>query len=106
MAGEVAAPAPAPLTTSAVLMSASKHISSRCADENLAFLKCKKADENPEKCLKQGENVTKCVLSLLSELHERCPKAMNSYTKCMDYYSSEFNMCRKQQAVFEKECPL
>ncbi|GBG80830.1 hypothetical protein CBR_g31386 [Chara braunii] len=94
------------LTTSAVLMSASKHISARCGRENRAFLACKKADENPEKCLKQGEEVTRCVLSLLKELHLKCPKEMDGYAKCMDYYGSEFELCRKQQASFENSCPL
>eukprot|EP00244_Chara_vulgaris_P014288 TRINITY_DN885_c0_g1_i1.p1 TRINITY_DN885_c0_g1~~TRINITY_DN885_c0_g1_i1.p1 ORF type:complete len:105 (-),score=19.39 TRINITY_DN885_c0_g1_i1:297-611(-) len=94
------------LTTSAVLMSASKHISSRCGRENRAFLACKKADENPEKCLKQGEEVTRCVLSLLKELRRKCPKEMDAYAKCMDYYGSEFELCRKQQASFESSCPL
>eukprot|EP00897_Mesotaenium_endlicherianum_P003634 jgi/Mesen1/3299/ME000191S02436 len=95
-----------PITTSSVLMSASKHISSRCGAQNKAFLDCKRSDENPEKCLKQGEEVTHCVLSLLKELHDKCPKSMDTYAKCMDYYGNEFDMCRKQQQEFEKSCPL
>lgn len=54
----------APVTTSAVLMSTSKHITSRCGEENRAFLNCKRDDPNPEKCLAQGQKVTKCVVSL------------------------------------------
>ncbi|XP_024385995.1 NADH dehydrogenase [ubiquinone] 1 alpha subcomplex subunit 8-A [Physcomitrium patens] len=96
----------APITTSAVLMSASKHIASRCSVENRAFLDCKKNDPNPEKCLQQGQNVTRCVISLLVELNSKCPKAMESYTKCMDYYSNEFELCRKEQREFEASCPL
>lgn len=53
-----------PIPTSAVLMSASKHIAGRCRGENVAFLKCKKDDPNPEKCLDKGNQVTRCVLSL------------------------------------------
>jgi len=54
----------APITTSAVLMSASKHIGSKCGAQNRAFLDCKRSDPNPEKCLQQGQNVTRCVISL------------------------------------------
>lgn len=56
--------ADAPLTTSAVLMSASRHIGKKCGAENRAFLECKKADENPAACLKHGKEVTSCVISL------------------------------------------
>ncbi|XP_024371981.1 NADH dehydrogenase [ubiquinone] 1 alpha subcomplex subunit 8-A [Physcomitrium patens] len=95
----------APITTSAVLMSSSKHIASKCGAENRAFLDCKKNDPNPEKCLQKGQNVTQCVISLLRELNTKCPKAMESYTKCMDYYSNEFELCRKEQREFEASCP-
>ncbi|KAH9302093.1 hypothetical protein KI387_013676, partial [Taxus chinensis] len=54
----------APVATSAVLLAASKHISTKCRAENKAFLCCKKTDPNPEKCLSQGDEVTKCVFSL------------------------------------------
>lgn len=53
-----------PIPTSAVLMASSKHIGFRCRDENVAFLKCKKKDPNPEKCLDKGQQVTRCVFSL------------------------------------------
>ncbi|CAI7792724.1 unnamed protein product [Closterium sp. NIES-54] len=90
----------------AVLMSASRHIAKSCAAENRAFLECKRADENPEKCLQQGAQVTGCVLNLLKSLQGQCPKSMDAYVKCMDYYSSEFSMCRKQQEKFLADCPL
>lgn len=53
-----------PIPTSAVLTSASKHIGLRCQPENIAFLKCKKKDPNPEKCLDKGRQVTRCVFGL------------------------------------------
>eukprot|EP00270_Netrium_digitus_P004776 TRINITY_DN1610_c0_g1_i2.p2 TRINITY_DN1610_c0_g1~~TRINITY_DN1610_c0_g1_i2.p2 ORF type:complete len:108 (+),score=32.91 TRINITY_DN1610_c0_g1_i2:108-431(+) len=107
MAGEAAPAADAtPIATSAVLMAASRHITARCGGVNKAFLECKRRDENPEVCLKEGQDVTRCALSLLNELHAQCPKAMDDYCKCMNYYSSEFPFCRKQQATFEKACPI
>ncbi|URE15913.1 NADH dehydrogenase (ubiquinone) 1 alpha subcomplex [Musa troglodytarum] len=50
MSGSVDA-AGEPIPTSAVLMAAAKHIATRCWAENVAFIKCKKKDPNPEKCL-------------------------------------------------------
>ncbi|XP_059632638.1 NADH dehydrogenase [ubiquinone] 1 alpha subcomplex subunit 8-B-like [Cornus florida] len=95
-----------PIPTSAVLMAVSKHIATKCRNENLAFLKCKKDDPNPEKCLDKGRQVTSCVLSLLKDLHQRCTKEMDAYAGCMYYYTNEFDLCRKEQAEFEKACPL
>ncbi|GLJ21800.1 hypothetical protein SUGI_0407040 [Cryptomeria japonica] len=96
----------APLATSAVLMAASKHISTNCRAENKAFLHCKKTDTNPEKCLSHGHEVTRCVFSLLRELHGKCPKEMDSYSGCMNYYGNEFELCRREQKQFECACPL
>ncbi|KOM47923.1 hypothetical protein LR48_Vigan07g162700 [Vigna angularis] len=53
-----------PIPSSSVLMASSKHIGIRCHSENLEFLKCKKKDPNPEKCLHKGREVTRCVLGL------------------------------------------
>ncbi|GAB4828822.1 hypothetical protein Ancab_018483 [Ancistrocladus abbreviatus] len=95
-----------PIPTSAVLMASSKHIALRCRNENVAFLKCKKKDPNPETCLDKGQEVTRCVLSLLKDLHQRCTKEMDAYAGCMYYHTNEFDMCRKEQQEFEKACPL
>ncbi|KAF5752239.1 NADH dehydrogenase [Tripterygium wilfordii] len=95
-----------PIPTSSVLMSASKHIGIRCMPENVAFLKCKQKDQNPEKCLDKGQQVTRCVLGLLKDLHEKCTKEMDAYVGCMYYHTNEFDLCRKEQQEFEKSCPL
>ncbi|KAG8096380.1 hypothetical protein GUJ93_ZPchr0013g35173 [Zizania palustris] len=95
-----------PIPTSSVLMAASKHIAVRCRPENVAFLNCKKKDPNPEKCLEKGRQVTRCVVSLLKELHQKCPKEMDTYAGCMYYYTNEFDFCRKEQQDFESACPV
>ncbi|XP_050218899.1 NADH dehydrogenase [ubiquinone] 1 alpha subcomplex subunit 8-B [Mercurialis annua] len=95
-----------PIPTSAVLTASSKHITSRCFQENIEFLKCKKKDPNPEKCLEKGQQVTRCVLGLLKDLHQRCTKQMDDYVGCMYYHTNEFDLCREQQQAFEKACPL
>ncbi|XP_061347956.1 NADH dehydrogenase [ubiquinone] 1 alpha subcomplex subunit 8-B [Gastrolobium bilobum] len=95
-----------PIPTSAVLMASSKHIGTRCHAENIEFLKCKKKDPNPEKCLDKGREVTRCVLGLLRDLHQKCTKEMDDYVGCMYYHTNEFDLCRKEQQEFEKKCPL
>ncbi|XP_065863529.1 NADH dehydrogenase [ubiquinone] 1 alpha subcomplex subunit 8-B [Euphorbia lathyris] len=95
-----------PIPTSAVLTASSKHIGNRCLEQNVAFLKCKKKDPNPEKCLDKGRQVTGCVLGLLKDLHQKCTKEMDDYVGCMYYHTNEFDLCRKEQQAFEKACPL
>ncbi|CAH1449761.1 unnamed protein product [Lactuca virosa] len=51
-----------PIPTSAA--TASKHIETRCRGENIAFLKCKKDNPNPEICLEKGRQVSCYVMSL------------------------------------------
>ncbi|KAL3838352.1 hypothetical protein ACJIZ3_022943 [Penstemon smallii] len=92
--------------TSAVLMAAAKHIGTKCRTENVAFLKCKKDDPNPEKCLERGRQVTRCVFHLLKDLHQSCNKELDSYAGCMYYHTNEFEFCRKEQKEFEKACPF
>ncbi|KAB2599478.1 NADH dehydrogenase [ubiquinone] 1 alpha subcomplex subunit 8-B-like [Pyrus ussuriensis x Pyrus communis] len=89
-------PAGDPIPTSAVLTAA----------ENVAFLKCKKKDPNPDKCLDKGRQVTRCVLTLLKDLHQSCTKEMDAYVGCMYYNTNEFDLCRTEQEEFEKKCPL
>jgi NADH dehydrogenase (ubiquinone) 1 alpha subcomplex subunit 8 len=45
-------------------------------------------------------------MSRLKELNNKCPKAMDAYSKCMDYWTNEFELCRKEQHEFEEACPL
>ncbi|KAK8947332.1 NADH dehydrogenase [ubiquinone] 1 alpha subcomplex subunit 8-A [Platanthera zijinensis] len=99
-------PSGTPIPTSSVLIAASKHIAVRCRAENMAFIKCKRKDQNPEKCLDKGREVTHCVLSLLKSLHQTCPKEMDAYAGCLYYHTNEFEFCRKEQEAFEKVCPI
>eukprot|EP00899_Mesostigma_viride_P013241 jgi/Mesvir1/21918/Mv01975-RA.1 len=131
MAEEPAASAVNGPPNSFVLMAAAKHVAASCAAQNAGYIACKKQNADPQECLKQGDAVTTCVLSLtlsacaritalydpppaclmpiacsLKGLHSRCNKTFNGYVKCMDYYSNQFDMCRNEQKAFEKECPI
>ncbi len=60
----MAADAEAPVPVSSVLLAVSRQIASTCAAQNRAFLDCKRRDKNPEACLKEGDDVTGCVINL------------------------------------------
>ncbi|KAK8613060.1 hypothetical protein V6N13_104382 [Hibiscus sabdariffa] len=69
MATKVVDAAGEPIPTSSVLMSAAKHIEIKCMSENVEFLKCKKKDPNPEKCLDKGRQATRCALGVMPICH-------------------------------------
>ncbi|KAK8510923.1 hypothetical protein V6N13_037674 [Hibiscus sabdariffa] len=106
MATKVVDAAGEPIPTSSVLMSSAKHIEIKCMSENVEFLKCKKKDPNPEKCLDKGRQATRCALGVLKDLYQRCKDPMEAYVGCMYYHTNEFDLCRKEQQAFEKACPL
>ena len=62
------AEADAPVPVSSVLLAVSRQIASTCAQQNRAFLDCKRRDKNPEVCLKEGDEVTSCVINLCAFL--------------------------------------
>eukprot|EP00898_Chlorokybus_atmophyticus_P004090 jgi/Chlat1/4682/Chrsp3S05619 len=94
------------LVTGPVLLSLAKHTAKVCAAQNTAFVDCKRADADPAKCLQQGTAVTSCLLSLLQDVNSKCGASFNKYVACMDYYSNDFESCRKEERAFHKECPL
>ncbi|KAK8928764.1 NADH dehydrogenase [ubiquinone] 1 alpha subcomplex subunit 8-A [Platanthera zijinensis] len=75
-------PSGTPIPTSSVLIAASKHIVVRCRAENMAFIKCKRKDQNPEKCLDKGREVTHCKIALQSALLHRTPKLSAAFQNC------------------------
>lgn len=67
---------------------------------------CKASDADPAACLRQGDEVSGCVLSVLKDLNSKCKNEFNAYAKCMDYYSNDFESCRTEQKNFESSCSL
>ena len=98
---------PSSTPTSALLMAASKHVAVRCSGVNAAYVRCKdKNNGDPRPCLKEGEDVTGCVVSVLKDLNAACPDQLKAYCECMDYYSNRFTKCRNEQKAFEECAPL
>lgn len=92
--------------TSSVLFAVHKQLQRRCADKTAAFLACKKADQDPEKCLQAGAAMTGCMVDLLKDLKKKCPVELNAYASCLDYRSNNLDKCRAAQEAFESKCPL
>lgn len=42
----------------------------------------------------------------LKELNAKAPTQLQAYCECMDYYSSRFTKCRKEQTELEEACPV
>ena len=53
-----------PDTSYLSLLAASNLIGKECADVNTKFIQCKLGDENPAKCVSEGEKVTACTLKV------------------------------------------
>ena len=92
--------------TSSVLFAVHKHLRQRCAGKTAAFLACKKSDQDPEKCLKEGAAMTGCMVEVLRDLKGKCGDETNAYAACLDYRSNQFEKCRAEQQAFESKCPL
>ena len=51
-----------PPPTSAVLMSISKHLATKCNKQSKDYIECKRRDKNPESCIREGDTVTACAI--------------------------------------------
>ncbi|OUS49029.1 hypothetical protein BE221DRAFT_59342, partial [Ostreococcus tauri] len=92
--------------TSSVLFAVRKHAGRTCASHTAAFLACKRGDQDPETCLREGAALTGCLVDALKDLKSKCGDELNGYAACLDYRSNNFEKCRKEQAAFENTCTL
>eukprot|EP01112_Ceratiomyxa_fruticulosa_P014167 TRINITY_DN4039_c0_g1_i1.p1 TRINITY_DN4039_c0_g1~~TRINITY_DN4039_c0_g1_i1.p1 ORF type:complete len:163 (+),score=34.85 TRINITY_DN4039_c0_g1_i1:70-558(+) len=91
--------------TGAVLYAANEVLGARCSAVFDDFTLCKGKYENPEKCLKEGESVSKCAIETFQEIGKLCQKELTVYATCLDKKNMDFNNCRKEQLEF-KTCSL
>lgn len=92
--------------TSSILFAVRKHAGRTCASHTAAFLACKRGDQDPETCLREGAALTGCLVDALKDLKSKCGDELNGYAACLDYRSNNFEKCRKEQAAFENTCTL
>ncbi|KAJ0407125.1 hypothetical protein ATCC90586_005689 [Pythium insidiosum] len=94
-----------PSTDNTSLTCAARVFGYECADENLAFLRCKQKDQDPRACLPQGEKVTACVLKVyvpLKDLETHCGETYNAYKKALKKNYHQIDEVRKEQAAMEQ----
>mmetsp|Transcript_39819 Transcript_39819/g.124442 ORF Transcript_39819/g.124442 Transcript_39819/m.124442 type:complete len:84 (-) Transcript_39819:248-499(-) len=70
-------------TTSDVLWAASKFIALECAAPNKQWYQCRKESRDPELCLTQGAEATRCGLGVITKLDSKCGEAFNAYKSCL-----------------------
>lgn len=87
--------------TSAPLLSASYFIGARCRPYNDDFLKCK--DENNGgtiECLKEGRRVTRCAVSVLTDLNKHCFDSFKLHYECLEQNNHHLGHCRSSEKIF------
>ncbi|RKP03299.1 hypothetical protein CXG81DRAFT_9721 [Caulochytrium protostelioides] len=89
--------------TSAPLLSASFHLSQKCKAYNEDFLLCKKANGDPEACLKEGRRVTRCAADFIAALRKNCEKQWDAHWQCLDAKNQTLHKCRPEEKAFN-EC--
>lgn len=89
--------------TSAPLLSASYFIGAKCKPYNDDFLLCK--DENNGgtiDCLKEGKRVTKCAISVLSDINKYCFEEFKLHYTCLEQNNHNLSGCRSSEQIFNK----
>eukprot|EP00658_Telonema_sp_P-2_P016439 TRINITY_DN16385_c0_g1_i1.p1 TRINITY_DN16385_c0_g1~~TRINITY_DN16385_c0_g1_i1.p1 ORF type:complete len:128 (+),score=41.73 TRINITY_DN16385_c0_g1_i1:146-529(+) len=86
----------------ATLHAAHAQIGEHCKAANKAFMECKASNAHPAACLKQGDDVTKCAIALLSKLSV-CQDKLEAFSTCLDKNNRNLNKCRAAQTAFD-EC--
>merc|ERR1711871_1100080 len=88
--------------TESMLNAAANQFARFCKEPGVAFMRCKAADENPETCLTQGAEVTKCYTKVLELANgSKCGQAYRSYHSCLTDTDQHFEKCRDFEKAFE-----
>ncbi|KAK8792776.1 hypothetical protein WA158_004940 [Blastocystis sp. Blastoise] len=84
------------------LLAAAPIIAEKCAEQNIAFMECKKEHEkeHPRVCLEQAHKVEDCVFS--TDVKKACPVEFKNFTDCLYSYNNRYEDCRKAQLAFMK----
>lgn len=99
-AAEVSPSSRPPMATE--LYAAGRVIGNKCFDENLDWMKCRKANgEGATACAEQGAAVHACVYGLYKEIAAKANKEFKDYAYCLNWYDLSVPSCKKEQATFE-----
>eukprot|EP00892_Ulva_mutabilis_P002119 jgi/Ulvmu1/11908/UM081_0067.1 len=89
----------------AQLLAIQKHIATKCASVNRAWLECKDKHQDPKQCTEVGKQVLQCTNDLYKDISNRAALTLETYSRCLDYNTYKLEMCVKERQDFEKACP-
>ncbi|PRP83029.1 hypothetical protein PROFUN_09884 [Planoprotostelium fungivorum] len=82
---------------STTLLASAEYIGKPCDRANREFLWCKMKNDNPEKCLSQGEDTLQCATDVLGTLKSNCGIDLHNFATCLNLHSYRVKECRVQQ---------
>lgn len=98
--------------SSAPLKAAIHQIHSACKSYMDNFMLCKRANGNPQSCVDQNIQLTKCTFEAyhlhllfftrlrIRLIQEKCNETYTNYWKCLDSNNHLFWMCREEEVAF------
>eukprot|EP00008_Paramoeba_atlantica_P006055 CAMPEP_0201487428 /NCGR_PEP_ID=MMETSP0151_2-20130828/13080_1 /ASSEMBLY_ACC=CAM_ASM_000257 /TAXON_ID=200890 /ORGANISM="Paramoeba atlantica, Strain 621/1 / CCAP 1560/9" /LENGTH=126 /DNA_ID=CAMNT_0047872455 /DNA_START=61 /DNA_END=441 /DNA_ORIENTATION=+ len=79
-----------------------------CHQQNDQWIKCRqeKEDNDPRRCLKEGEEASICALRVLEKVQTNCPSEFEQWSECLRKTHNQYPKCRPQQDQFYQNCVL
>ncbi|XP_015921868.1 NADH dehydrogenase [ubiquinone] 1 alpha subcomplex subunit 8 [Parasteatoda tepidariorum] len=80
------------------------HFGKYCDTQCKEFMLCRKEENDPRRCLKEGKEVTACGLEFFQKVKQHCKDEFNDYADCIQWYSPHMTIqdCRKSQFKLDK----
>ncbi|GIY46378.1 NADH dehydrogenase 1 alpha subcomplex subunit 8 [Caerostris extrusa] len=80
------------------------HFGKYCDEQCKEFMLCRKEENDPRKCLKEGKDVTACGIQFFQKVKQHCKDEFERYADCLEWNSPSMHVqyCRKTQAAWTK----
>ena len=91
--------------TEPYLRAGARHMWATCEAKCHEFMLCRKEEEDPRKCLKEGKDVTNCGVSFLQKVKKSCPESFTALGRCIEYQGGgrlQPTRCKAEQRVFDR----
>ncbi|GBO16535.1 NADH dehydrogenase [ubiquinone] 1 alpha subcomplex subunit 8 [Araneus ventricosus] len=90
--------------TTPTLKAGAIHFGKYCDEQCKEFMLCRKEEDDPRRCLKEGKDVTACGIEFFQKVKQHCRAEFEKYADCLEWNSPSMQVqyCRKTQAVLDK----
>ncbi|XP_054707772.1 NADH dehydrogenase [ubiquinone] 1 alpha subcomplex subunit 8-like [Uloborus diversus] len=80
------------------------HFGKYCNEECKEFMLCRREENDPRRCLKEGKDVTACGLKFFQQVKKNCREEFDQFADCLEWNSPkmEVRYCRKTQAALDR----